>query len=159
MLFRLFVMFALFALAGCSALPLNAVPPKVSVAEVEVRSLGLFEQHFDVGLRVANPNDYDLTIEALDFELEINGRPLAKGVSRGGVLIPAASSTVVRVDATMQSHDLIEQIKALQTESLKDGVPYRIRGRVKTGRSPLWLPFDHRGVYGSDAKPPAGPEA
>ncbi len=61
-------------LTACSGLPLNAVAPKVSVAEVDIKSLGVFEQHFDVGLRVNNPNDFDLTIEALDFELELNGR-------------------------------------------------------------------------------------
>lgn len=154
MLFRLFVVPALLALAGCSAFPLNAVPPEVSVAAVEVTSVGLLEQHFDVGLRVANPNGYDLTIEALDFELEVNGHPLAKGQARGGARIPAASTAVVQVGAVMLSQDLMRQIENLEGASLKRGVPYRLKGRVKTGRSPVWLPFDRAGVYGGEAAPP-----
>ncbi len=154
MLQRLPVVFLALGLAACSGLPPNAVAPKVSVAEVDLKSLGLFEQRFDVGLRVSNPNDFDLKIEALDFELEVNGRPFARGLSRASTLIAATSSTVLRVDAIMQSKNLIQQIKTLPPESLKRGVPYRIKGRVKIDRSPGWLPFDRAGVVGGDAKSP-----
>ncbi|MHB0973049.1 MAG: LEA/WHy family protein [Thiobacillus sp.] len=153
---RLRVLLLSFALAACSGLPMNAAPPRVSVAGVDIKRLGLFEQHFNVGLRVSNPNDFDLTIEALDFELEVNGQPFAKSVSHTGMLIPAASSTVLQIDAVTQSEDLIRQLRTLPPERLKDGVPYRIRGRVKTDRSSRWLPFDHAGVYGGDGKKPKG---
>jgi LEA14-like dessication related protein len=153
---RLLMFFLLLGLAACSGLPLNAVAPKVSLAGVVIKSLGLFEQHFDVQLRVANPNDFDLTIEALEFELEVNGRPLANGLSRASTRIPAASSAVLGVDAIMQSNNLIRQIKTLPPETLKDGVPYRVKGRVKTDQSSDWLPFDHTGVYGGDEKKPKG---
>jgi len=79
---RVLILLAVFCLAACSGLPFNAVAPKVRVAEVNIISLGFFEQRFDVGLRITNPNDFDLTIEALDFELEVNGRPFAAGFRR-----------------------------------------------------------------------------
>ncbi len=143
-------------LAACSGLPLNAAAPKVSVAEVDVKSLGLFEQHFDVGLRVSNPNDFDLKIEALDFELELNGRPFAKGQTRVTTLIPAASDSLLRVDAVTQSKNLIQQIKTLPPDALKGGVPYRIRGRAKTDKSSSWLPFDRAGTVGGDKDKSSG---
>jgi LEA14-like dessication related protein len=152
MMQRLFVFLLALGLAACSSLPLNAVEPRVSVADVDIKSLGLFEQHFDVGLRVSNPNDFNLKIEALDFELEVNGRPFAKGLARSTTLIPALSSTTLRVDAIMQSKNLIEQIKTLPPVTLKEGVPYRIKGRVKTDKLFGWLPFDHTGVVGGDEK-------
>ena len=156
MLQRLGILFVALGLVACSSLPLNAVAPKVSVAEVDIRSLGLFEQRFDVGLRVSNPNDFDLKIEALDFELEMNGRPFAKGLSRVTVLVPATSSSVMRVDAVTESKNLVNQIKSLKSDTLKNGVPYRIKGRVRTDKSSRWLPFDHAGVYGGDGKNPGG---
>lgn len=155
MLQRLLVLFLAFGLAACSGLPLNAVAPKVSVAAIDIKRLGLFEQRFDVGLRVSNPNDFELTIEALDFELEVNGRPFAKGQAHAATLIPATSSTVVRVDAVTQSDNLIEQIKTLPPGALRDGVPYRIKGRVKTDRSSRWLPLDHSGTVGGDGNKPS----
>lgn len=139
-------------LAACSGLPSNALAPKVSVAEVNIKSLGLFEQRFDVSLRVNNPNDFDIKIEALDFDLEVNGRAFAKGLARTTMLIPAMSSERLHVEAVTQSKNLLQQIKTLPPEALKDGVPYRVQGRVKTDKSSKWLPFDHSGVYGGDDK-------
>ncbi|QLQ03156.1 MAG: LEA type 2 family protein [Thiobacillus sp.] len=156
MLQRLFILVLALGLAACSGLPFNAVAPKVSVADVAVKRLGFFEQRFDVGLRVSNPNDFDLTIEALDFELEVNGQPFASGLSQTSTRIAATSSTLLRIDATTQSKDLIRQIESLSPESLKAGVPYRIHGRLKTDRSPNWVPFDHAGVYGGDKEKPEG---
>ena len=154
MLGRLLVLLFVLGFAGCSGLPRSAVAPKVSVADVSLRHFDLFEQHFDVGLQVENPNDFDLTIEALEFELEVNGQPFAKGMSRAAALIPAAARARVQIDAVTQSNDLVRQIRTLPHE-LKEGVPYRIRGRVKTDKSPIWLPFERTGVVGGE-KEPAG---
>lgn len=153
---RMWVLLMMFSLAACSGLPLNMQAPRVSVATVDLRQIGMLEQHFDVGLRVANPNDFDLTIEALEFDLEVNGRAFAKSLSRAATKIPAASSAVLQIDAIMQSKNLLEQLRTLTPDALKQGVPYRIWGRIKTDQSSRWLPFDRSGVYGGDAKPPTG---
>ena len=153
---RLFVALLALTLAACAGLPYDAKPPRISVSEVDVKSLGLFEQRFDVGLRVNNPNDFDLRIEALEFDIEVNERPFAKGLTRTAALIPATTSAVMRVEAVTQSRQLIQQLKTLPGDVLFDGVPYRISGRVKTDRSSSWIPFEHRGVYGADEKKPKG---
>ncbi len=146
------VLFFSLGLAACTGLPWNAVAPKVSVADVAIKSLSLFEQHLDVGLRIGNPNDFDLTIETLEFDLEVNGHPFASGLSNTLTRVPAAASAVLRVDTFMKSNDLIQQFKSLSPAVLKDGVSYRVKGRIKTDRSSRWLPFDHTGVYSSDEK-------
>lgn len=153
---RLLLVLCALALAACSGLPWNTLAPKVSVAEVSIKRLGWTEQHFDVGLRVSNPNDFDLRIEALEFELELNGRPFATGQSRASTLIPASASALLQVDALMQTGDLIQQIKSLPGDAWQAGVPYRIKGRVKTDRSSNWLPFDRTGVVGGEAKQAQG---
>lgn len=146
---------AVLTLSACASLYMNVIPPTVSVAEVDLKSLGLFEQKFDLGLRIANPNDFDFRIEAIDFELEVNGRPFARGLTRSTTLVAATSSSVVRVDALTQSKNVIEQIKTLSPEALRAGVPYRIVGRVKIDKTSDWLPFEYKGVYGG--KTPSKP--
>ena len=153
---RLLLILLAFGLAACAALPPGAQPPRVSLADVSLRSLGLLEQRFELELRLVNPNDFDLKIEALDFELEVNGRPFAQGFSRVTMLLPAGSITSMRVDAVTQSKDWLAQMKSLSPDVLRDGMPYRIRGRVKTDRLGRWLPFDHASVYGGGAKRPKG---
>jgi LEA14-like dessication related protein len=155
MLQRLLVLFLSLGFAACSSLPLDAIAPKVSVADVDVKSVSLFEQHFDVRLRLTNTNDFDLNIEALEFEFELNGRAFAKGLSNVPTRIPASASTVLRVDAMTQSTNLLQQIKILP-ETLKEGAPYRIKGRIKIDTLPVWLPFEHTGVVGGEAKKAGG---
>lgn len=150
---RLLALFSVFVLAGCASLLVDVEPPRVSVAEVSLKSLGLLEQKFDLGLRVANPNRFDFRIEALDFEVELNGKPFAKGLTRVSTLVAATSSSVVRVDALTQSRDLVDQARLLSPSALKRGVPYRIVGRVKIDKRSQWLPFDYRGVYGGERTP------
>ena len=156
MLQRLLVSLLALVLAACSGLPVNAVAPKLSVADVRLRHFDLVEQRFDVRLKVENPNAFELTIEALEFELDVNGQPFAKGVSQAVTHVPASAATIVRIDAFTRSDDLVRQIKTLPPDTLKAGVPYRIRGRVKTDKSSRWLPFDHAGVYGGEGKAPEG---
>lgn len=155
MLHRIALVLSTLALAACSGLPLYAQAPKVSVADVDVKSLGLFEQRFDLSLRVGNPNDFDLEIEGLDFDLEVNDRAFAQGLTRTATLIPALSSTLLHVEAVTQSKDLMQQITSLSPESLQEGVPYRIKGRIRTDRTG-WLPFDQSGVVGAQKKKPKG---
>ena len=150
---RLLMAFLALGIAACSGLPFNAVAPKVSVADVAIKSLGLMEQHLDVGLRISNPNDFELTIVALEFELEVNGHPFAYGLARKATLIPAVASALLRVDTYVQSSDLIRQLKNMSSGVLAAGVPYRVKGRFKTDKSSRWMPFDHSGVYGGDEKP------
>lgn len=138
--------------AACTGIPFNAKAPKVSVAEVNVKQLGLVEQVFDVGLRINNPNDFDINIEGLEFKLEINSREFATGIAHTHTRIPAFSSAVVHVDTTTQSNKLLQQLKTLP-EILKDGVPYRIYGRIKIDRIADWVPFDRSGVYNRGGKP------
>lgn len=140
---------------ACTGIPFNAKAPQVRVAEVNVKRLGLLEQVFDVGLRVNNPNDFDINIEGLEFQLEINSREFATGNAHTHTRIPAFSSAVVHVDTTMQSNKLLDQLKTFP-EILKEGVPYRIHGRIKIDRAADWLPFDRSGVYGRDREKEKG---
>lgn len=145
------IVFATVLTTSCTGIPFNAQTPKVSVAEIGIKRLGLFEQVFDVGLRIQNPNDFDIDIEGLEFRLEINGREFATGVAHSRTRLPAFSGAVVHIDTTTDSNKLLEQMKTLP-EILQDGVPYRIHGRIKIDRTADWLPFDRSSVYGRDRK-------
>lgn len=151
---RLLAAFTLLFVAACAGLPFNVQPLKISVADLDVQSLGLFEQHFDVTLRVANPNDFDLAVEGLEFDLEVNGKPFAQALGKTTARVPALSSATLRVDAVTQSIDLLRQFKLVPPEALKAGVPYRIKGRIKVDRALGWVPFEQTGVFGTSERKP-----
>lgn len=154
MLKNTFLACVCLVLGACSGLPFNVEPLRISVADIDVASLGLFEQHFDVTLRVVNPNDFDLTVEGIEFDLEVGGEPFAKALGKQSAKVPALSAARLKVDAVTQSVDLVRQFKLVPPEALKAGIPYRIRGRIKVDRAFSWIPFEQQGSYGAREKPP-----
>lgn len=157
MLQRVLASFLVVVIAACSALAPTPIPPRISVAAVEIKSFGLLEQRFDVALRVANPNGFELTVEALEFDLDVNGQRLASGLSPLPTRLGASSETAMRIEVVARSDDLIRQMRTLSRQLLEQGLPYRIRGRVKTDRSSRWLPFEHSGIYGAARPSDRGP--
>jgi len=100
-----------------------------------------FEQRLQVDLRVRNPNDFDLQVTGLDFRLELNGKRLARGLGNKEFTVPRLSDTVVPVETSTSTLDVMRQVLGLRkTQELA----YRISGvlYLKDGR----LPFDNTGV-------------
>ncbi|HEY5598379.1 MAG TPA: LEA type 2 family protein, partial [Kiloniellales bacterium] len=71
-------------LAACAPID-KAEPPEVSLADIKLLPGGLFEQKFQLELRVTNPNNFDLPLEGLSFKLALNDQPFAQGVSNESV--------------------------------------------------------------------------
>jgi len=137
---------------GCSGLFRTMEPPRINIVNVTPKEIKLFEQVFDLELRVQNPNEAALPIHGLAFELEINDRRFATGVSNENVTVDAFSSLVVHVEAVTSSWVILQQIAQLQ----RTGTPlvnYRIRGAIYSGSPSVKLPFDNMGEF----KTPVGP--
>jgi len=97
-------------LLGACAISDTVVPPKVSLVNIYPgKSLGLFEQQFVVQLRVSNPNNFDIPLDGISFDMTVNGSHFATGLSNTAVTIPRLSSAVVSVNASASSFDLFKQ--------------------------------------------------
>ena len=82
---------ALLLLAGCAVLsPLER--PKVSLAGLSLIDANLFEQRYALKLRVLNPNEVALPIQALTYDLELNDQVFGSGASTAAVTVPAYGS-------------------------------------------------------------------
>jgi LEA14-like dessication related protein len=134
-------LFAVLLLGGCFGMGLQ--PPTVSVAGIEMIEAGLFEQRLAIKLRVLNPNNVEIPINGLSFEVELNGEPFAKGVSDKAIKVPRMGEAVLDVTAVTGLSVLIRQIQGLSRGNI-DALSYRIKGRLMTGSS-IGLNFDERG--------------
>ena len=144
---RFAVVLALLAAAGCANLATLEAP------EVEVTSLqllepapGSLEQRFEVGLRLVNPNNRALAVDGLDFELDLNDRRLARGVTNRAFELPRLGEAETSVIVTTSVFDVIRQ--ALELGSRRaTAMDYRLRGRLHLGSGFVrTVPFDHRGT-------------
>ncbi len=127
---------------GCAGLRLQA--PAVTVADMQVIEANLLEQRFVFKLRIQNPNDRDIPVTGMSFEIAINDEPFAKGVSSKTATLPRLSETMMDVAAVSDLSGILRQIGALRRGGPKT-ISYRIRGRLFTGLL-VDLDFENKGV-------------
>lgn len=94
-------------------MPSQVEPPAVHIANIKLLDATLFEQQYVLSLRVQNPNDFDLPIERLSYEIELNDKPFAKGASNRAATVPRYGSALVEVEGISTISDLLRQYKQL----------------------------------------------
>lgn len=129
-------------LAACASLSLE--PPRINIANVTMKEMKLFEQVYDLELRIQNPNDSDLDVTGLNFDLDINDKFFGSGISDQRLTISRLSSGLIRVEAVTTLVGFARQVLGVATAGLTR-VSYRIKGTLFVGTPTTRLPFDDKG--------------
>ncbi len=136
--------------SGCTTLQYaNMEKPVVTLVSMELAGLTWAEQRFDIGLRIVNPNDLELPITGLNYDLRLNGLKLGSGGSDGDLRIPALGEKVVQIKLTTAAWVWFRQYRQLrQSEGgvSLDNLKYQINGKVfLEGLAVKSLPFEKVG--------------
>jgi len=132
--------------AGCATLGsgVRVVPPEVHIADLELLESGVFEQRFRVTLRVGNPNDFELPLDGVRFDLALNEQPFARGFTAHGVTVPRLGDATLTVDATTSTFDIIRQV--LNSPG-RERLTYALDGTVFVkGGAKREVPFTQQGM-------------
>ncbi|MCB1773601.1 MAG: LEA type 2 family protein [Gammaproteobacteria bacterium] len=118
-------------LAGCASLGAHRDSVRVTVSNIEVVEATLMEQLYRVTLRIQNRADRPLSVSGGSFDLELNGRDFASGVSAQAVEIPAFSDAQIDVRMVSSVFGIVRLVQGFQD---RDGQPlsYRISGTLAT---------------------------
>ena len=143
---RLPALLCLLVLISCSSLPRNAPRLDVTLADITPIEVGLFEQQYKIGLRVQNPSDNAVAIDGFAYQIEINGKPFAHGVSDERTTVPRFGQVVVSATAVSSLSGLVEQIRQL-AGGAPNKLSYRITGSFSISGGGA-IPFDQRGEIG-----------
>jgi LEA14-like dessication related protein len=135
----------LFGLAACANLAQRAQPLDVSLSDVSLIDIGFIEQRFGVGLRFRNPNAFDMPIEGLNYSLEINDQPFARGMSSAPASVPKYGDIVIRTEAISNLSHIVQQLNTLQKEGK---LRYRLHGQADLGGLRGVQPFSVDGEIG-----------
>ena len=120
--------FFLLGLGACASLgERDVLPPEVFLADVAPVGGGLFEQRVRITFRVTNPNAFDLDVAGLSFELDMNGEPLARGVSNEPVVLAGLSEQLVSAEASTTTFSLLHQLLRLGE---RRELAYDLRGKL-----------------------------
>jgi len=126
---RCFLVAALFFLSGCASMNLDYEDPSVELVSFKALPASGFEQNFEIGLKLTNPNDFDLPFNGISYQLSVAGEELAHGVASN---IPTAeaygeSRFVVPVSASLLGG--FKVIRALMSKQGKD-ISYQLKAKL-----------------------------
>ncbi len=130
-------------LSACVGLLGLAQKPEVSLSGLRVLQVGVFEQRFALKLRIQNPNDVELPINGLSFDIQLNGQPFAHGQSDKAIIVPRYGEALLDVAATSTLGSALKQLRELQSTG-RDRIDYRLQGRLQL-QGMGSLPFERRG--------------
>ncbi|HEU19798.1 MAG TPA: hypothetical protein ENO00_10585 [Deltaproteobacteria bacterium] len=132
-------------LTGCAKPGTHLEPPRISLVNIEVQNIKLFETILQIELRVINPNDVLLQIQGIICDLELHGNKFASGVSDERVKIQPFRSAVVPMAIYSSVFDVF---RSLATSQKVQDLHYKIAGKVHvTGgqMQPSVIPFISEG--------------
>ncbi|WP_330207261.1 LEA type 2 family protein [Pseudomonas sp. AM14(2022)] len=122
----------LLSLSACALFP-NRDPVNINVVGLEPLPSQDLEVRFAIKLRVQNPNETAIDYNGIALDLEVNGRPLASGVSDQVGSIPRFSETVVSVPVSVSALSVLRQTLGLSQTQTLDNLPYVLRGKLAGG--------------------------
>lgn len=127
---------------GCGTIG-GSKPPQLSLADVGLESVGLFEQRLSLVLRVQNPNASDMEIRGLACTLDVNGQHFAQGASPRPVMVPGFGDALVNVSANVGTGSVVRQLQTL-AQGGREAIDYRLQGQIEV-RGQGQVPFEQVG--------------
>ncbi|MBE9548620.1 MAG: LEA type 2 family protein [Proteobacteria bacterium] len=114
MLRVLTLIFTLSLLSACAGMAAKEDQVKVNLSSMKMIESTLLEQRFAVNIRVQNRSQSAMNIKGLSFDLTLNGKDFASGVSNKGLVIEPLSEALLAVDITSTLFGLIRQFQSMQ---------------------------------------------
>ncbi len=130
--------------AGCAGTGRISERPYITLSNINLLNLGVFEQRYRIMIRVQNPNDVVIPIKGMSYQLFINEQNFARGVSNESVIIPEFGEEVVEIVATSDLTSILRQLQELMSGGINK-VSYRMTGKVKLANRIRRLPFEYKG--------------
>jgi LEA14-like dessication related protein len=133
----------LAALTGCAYAHLEK--PKLEVVDIQLLKGDLLQQQLKLRMRVLNPNDRQLPVAGITYELVVAGEAFAHGESERDFLVPALGSAEFDVNVTANAATAL--LKILAGGRKLETVDYRLTGKVALSSGMLRsIPFDQKGT-------------
>jgi len=132
-------------ISGCSSLAPKVEVPRLTIVSVGMVSADMFAQQFRVRLHVQNPNDRELPIKGIEYQLFLQGDSFAEGTATRPFVIPALGET--EFDMTVNTNFVSSIGRLLSRLNGKDNIQYIFEGKVLTDLGLVRsLPFQESGT-------------
>jgi len=127
--------------SACASLTPRIEAPQVTLQSVRLLRIADGKAEIALGLRVFNPNATALAIQALDYEITLDGRPAANGRTVRAETLPANGEAKVDLYGRVDTGAVFTAMMALGSQL---PVAYTLKGTVTAKDWPP-LPFSRKG--------------
>ena len=114
---------------GCAGIGRISETPYITLSNISLLNLGVFEQRYRIMMRIQNPNDVAITINGMSYKIVINEKDFARGVSNKSFVVPEFGEEVIEIDATSDLTGILSQFQNLMAGGITK-VSYRITGKA-----------------------------
>ncbi|MFJ2523661.1 LEA type 2 family protein [Pseudomonas capeferrum] len=128
------VLLLAFGLSACALFQARD-PLNISVIGIEPLPGQELELRMAVKIRVQNPNETPIDYNGIALDLQVNGQPLAAGVSDQQGHIGRFDEAVIVVPVSVTAFSFLRQAYGLGQRNSLQGLPYVLRGKLAGG----WL--------------------
>ena len=136
---------AIVVSGGCAVGP-NFQEPKLDVVDVQMLKGDMFRQELRVRMRVQNPNNRELPVRGIDYEVQVAGEAFAHGQSERDFVVPANGET--QFDVSVTANAAAALMRLLAGGRKPDAVDYVISGKVMLSSGLLRsIPFSQKGEF------------
>jgi LEA14-like dessication related protein len=134
-------------LASCSSLGPKLVAPQLSLVGIQIMSADMFAQQFIVRVKVENPNDLEVAVSGLEYDIFLMGDSFAEGASDSSFVLPAKGEAefdmIVKTNFVSSLGRLVSRTNGGKLED----VPYQITGKLMLEKGIMrTVPFSHAGT-------------
>lgn len=127
-------------MSACAQFGALKDPPRVTLVNLKPLQTQLLEQRFTATLRIQNPSTVPLPVRGMDYEITLNDRRFATGVSDQVFTVPPFGEETVEVAVSSSLVRILEQLLALErSKTLKFN--YGISGGLSVQGAFTKIPF------------------
>jgi LEA14-like dessication related protein len=138
---------ALSVAAGCASMGPNLVAPQLSLVGVQVMSTDMFAQRFKVRVLVKNPNEIELPVRGLEYQIILMGDSFADGTSDDAFLLPAQGEAEFDMVITTNFMSAFGRLLSRVGGGKLEDIDYEIVGKLYVDKGVLRkIPFSHNGT-------------
>ncbi|KPJ96506.1 MAG: hypothetical protein AMJ53_00525 [Gammaproteobacteria bacterium SG8_11] len=124
------ILTVVFSLFACAGLEKHIQTPTVKYAGSRVNNATLYDANVDFLIHVDNPNPIGLTVQGLNYNLDINNKKLLSGSAQPGTEVPAREGVDLSVPVLIRYEDILDGLQELLQ---KDTLDYALKGEIDLG--------------------------
>jgi LEA14-like dessication related protein len=131
--------------SSCSVIPpMNLKSPELAFADLTISEFNFEKVKFVVNVAAKNPNDVDIPLTNMKFDLNFMETALGTGKAQKDINLPKMGQAEVPIEFVIGTSQLIGVLKRVNLRDLGK-LSYSLKGSANWNNGPFTIPFERKG--------------